>query len=324
MIRYKKDTIVKVLLIICMMVYSVIFLIGCANEEEQLIEESDYWIYYVDKNNTEVIPQPYSLQSERIEDQIKEFLLELQKKPTDINYKKTISDTITIREFFLTEEGQLTINFDGNYKTLSGISEILHRAAIVKTLTQVEGVVYIEFNVNGQPLMNNNDKPIGFMTKDTFIDTASGRVRYNQEVTMTLYFANKKGNRLVDTRVTKVYDGTVSMEQMIIEQLIRGPAVIQGTKEGTLYPSVPDKTKLIKVTTKDGVCYVNLSTEFLEKIPDITDEVAIYSIVNSLAEVSKITKVKFTIEGEDVDKYRENIDFDNFFERNLDLVVKKE
>ncbi len=324
MIRYIKDTIGKAILVLGMMAYSIIFFVGCTNGEEQMGVESDYWIYYVDNNDTQVIPSPYSPKSIGTEDLIKEFIKELQKAPSSVNCKTTIPETIMIKDFVLTDEGQLTINFDGNYKGLSGISEILHRAAIVKTLSQVEGVTYIEFYVNGQPLINSNEKPIGFMTKDTFIDNTGGRVKHNQEITMTLYFANKKGNGLVDTRITKVYDGTVSMEQMIIEQLIMGPSVIQGTTEGTLYPSVPEKTKLIKVTSKDGVCYVNLSAEFLEKIPDITDEVAIYSVVNSLAEVPNITKVKFTIDGEELKKYRENIPFDGFFERNLDLVVKKD
>lgn len=324
MIRYIKDTIGRFVLVLSIIIFSIIFLTGCSNVEEQVASESDYWIYYVDNNDTEVVPEPYTPKGTSAEELIKEYIGELQKAPISMKYKTTIPDSIMIKDFLLTEEGQLTINFDGNYKALSGITEILHRAAIVKTLTQVEGVTYIEFYVNSQPLMNSNEKPIGFMTKDTFIDNTGGRVKHNQEVTMTLYFANKKGNGLVDTRITKVYDGTVSMEQMIVEQLIKGPSVIQGATEGMLYPSVPEKTKLIKVSTKDGVCYVNLTAEFLEKIPDITDEVAIYSVVNSLVEVPNITKVKFMIDGEELEKYRENIKFDIYFERNLDLVVIKE
>ena len=58
-----------------------------------------------------------------------------------------------------------------------------------------------------------------------------------------------------------------------------------------------------------------------QSLPGVTDEVVIYSIVNSLAEISGVSKVQFMVNGEVQKKYRENIPFDGLFERNLDLVT---
>ena len=61
-------------------------------------------------------------------------------------------------------------NISSEYKKLSVTQEILCRAAIVKTLCQVEDVTYVSFLVDGQPLKDSLDKPIGFMTAEDFID----------------------------------------------------------------------------------------------------------------------------------------------------------
>lgn len=304
----------------CMILLFCTFLTGCKGKKQVQEEESKYKIYYLDNKETRIVSVPYKPKGNSTKQLIKEFITQLEKDPENLSYKKAKPDIIGIKNYKLTEDGQLTLNFDGNYKSLTGITEILCRAAIVKTLGQIEGIEYIEFNVNGQPLMNTNEKPIGFMKQDDFIGNTGGKTDYNQEVTMTLFFANKKGNALLETRVTKIYDGTISMEQLIMEQLINGPGAIKGLKEDNLYPTIPSSTSLIKVSTKDGLCYVDLSKEFLEKIPEITDEVAIYSIVNSLVEMPSVNKVKFLIEGEEQKTYRETMTFNQYFERNLDIV----
>ncbi len=65
---------------------------------------------------------------------------------------------------------------------------------------------------------------------------------------------------------------------------------------------------------------MDFNADFLDKLPDISDEVAVYSVVNSLVEISGINRVQFTIEGEAYKTYRETLAFDGMFERNLDLV----
>lgn len=72
----------------------------------------------------------------------------------------------------------------------------------------------------------------------------------------------------------------------------------------------------MNVSTKEGICYVDLNEKFIEKLTDITDEVAIYSIVNSLVELPGINKVQFRINGETVEAFH-NTNLAVLFERNL-------
>ena len=53
----------------------------------------------------------------------------------------------------------------------------------------------------------------------------------------------------------------------MINQIINGPT------ELGLYPTVPEGTTLLNVTTKESICYVDLNEKFLEKLPNISDEV---------------------------------------------------
>jgi germination protein M len=295
-----------------------LILTGCNNKRSKLDNDETKdikKIYYIDTNETKIVSQDYSPVGKTKEDLVKEYLEVLNKDPKDINMKKALPENIRVEEFFFNEDGRLTINFNSDYKSLIGISEVLCRATIVKTLSQIQDVEYIEFNVNGQPLMGPNEKPIGLMEGSDFIDNTRA-----EDVFVTIYFANKKGKALVSSNLKISYDGNRSMEQLIIQQLISGPDVIEGPIEEDMKKSIPDGTELIKVTTKDGICYVDFNDKFMNNIPKVNDEVAIYSVVNSLVELSGINKVKFTINGEVKKNYGDGIPFDGLFERNLEIV----
>ena len=133
-------------------------------------------------------------------------------------------------------------------------------------------------------------------------------------------YANKKGNALVSSNLKISYDGNRSIEQLIVQQLISGPGVIEGPIDEEMKKSIPDGTELNKITTKDGICYVDFNDKFMAHIPEVNDEVIIYSVVNSLVELSSINKVKFTINGETKKNYGDKIPFDGLFERNLEIV----
>lgn len=292
---------------------SFLILTACNNSKENE-KTSDHYVYYIDKDETKLISKPYKQTATTTDELVKEYLTALSSNQEDFSIKKAIPESVMINKYNINDDGQLTIDFDSKYSSMGQITEILCRAAIVKTLSQIGGIKYILFTVNDQPLMNSSDKPVGVMTSNDFIDSTSNNY---QKANITLFFANKKGDKLVESNLRVTYDGTISMEQLIIEQLIQGPI-----EEGQ-YPTIPSNTSLIKVITKNEICYVDFNKEFLVKVPNITDEVAIYSVVNSLIELSNVSKVRISIDGVQKKTYRETIPLDVFFERNLDIVQTK-
>ena len=103
------------------------------------------------------------------------------------------------------------------------------------------------------------------------------------------------------------------MERLVVEQLIEGP-------EEDANPTIPASTKVQNVVVEDGVCYVNLSEAFLNSEYDVTAQVCIYSLVNSLSELTGLNKVQILINGETVTSFRDIISLEDSLERNLDII----
>ncbi len=283
-------------------------------------EYEGYYIFCVDANETKVQYEKYTPKSSKTDQVIQEFLNQMQKDPKEISMKKAIPDNVKVDEYLLSGTGELTLYLDSAYGNYSGVNEILRRAAIVKTLCQIPAVDSVQFYVAGQPLTDSNSNAIGFMTADTFIDNTGGESVYQQSATLNMYFATKDGAALEMVPVQITYDATIPLEQMTIEQLIKGPNSIEGITRGEILPTIPDGTVLNNITVKEHTCYVDFSNEFLNKPDNISPEVAVYSVVNTLVELSTINKVQFSIDGEQVLLYNDTINFGAVFERNLDLV----
>ena len=129
-----------------------------------------------------------------------------------------------------------------------------------------------------------------------------------------MYFANDKGDKLVKENFSVAYSRNVSIERAVVEQLIKGPDI---TTNGM---TLPVNLKLLNISVKDGICYVNLDSSFLTEIVNVSSTIPIYSIVDSLCELSNIDKVQFLINGDSKKVYRESISLDAPFEMNVDII----
>ena len=296
--------------------------IGCQNQDENEKEESSYKIYYLNNAKTQVVSESYKMRATTPKEQLQEIESALNTMtPKDLTYRKALPDNVVLKLQHDAQKEQVKVILDANYNTLTGTSEILCRAVIVKTVCQIKQVETVEFIVDGKPLTNKQGVAVGFMNASDFIDNTGGETNYTQDALVTLFFSNEKGTKLKETRVKITYNGAIPIEQMVVEQLIKGPEGIE--KKGILR-SVSKNTKLLRITVKDGICYVDFDAELLNKPAGITDEVVIYSIVNTLVELPKINKVQFTINGQQTSIFTDGTTFDVAFERNLDIVESEE
>ena len=286
----------------------VALLTSCSsNAKEADKVENEYQVYYIDSKSSGIVSEGYVPLGETKEQLVVELLGALQKEPTNMLNKKAIPEGVTIMDYRIVDE-QLILNLDTKYSELKGIPEVLCRATIVKTLCQIQGIDFVLFNVNGQPLIDSNGIQIGLMTAEFFIENTGAETNYK----VTLYFTNETGDLLKKTSRNIFYTGTSSIEELVINQIINGPT------ESGLYATVPAGTTLLNVSTKESICYVDLNEKFLERLPEVSENVAIYSIVNSLVELPGINKVQFRINGQPAETLQ-NTDLDILFERNLTI-----
>ena len=303
---------IKIFLLLAMCIF---LMTGC--KKEAVLEEGQSAIYYLNKDGTSVVPVAYEITGETAEKKIEELLLKLEEAPESLDYRRTIPENVTLLQYTL-DRKQLYLDFSSEYLNLDKATEVLVRAAIVHTMTQVEEVSYIGFQIAGEPLKDTKGNNIGLMNANTFLDNMGSEENATKIVKLNLYYANKSGDKLKTQSSVLEYNANVAVEKVVVEQLIAGPS-----EEG-FFATIPKDTKVMSITTKDGVCYVNLDTAFTGQGYDVLGAVTIYSIVNSLTEISGISSVQILVNGETSITYKDNISLETIFQRNPEIIEKGE
>ena len=287
---------------------------GCGKTET--VSEGPF-IYCLNKDATSIVPVSVMVTGDGPEIQVEEFLAKLEEIPESVDLRRTLPESVYLLNYTL-DRKQLHLDFSPEYSNMDKATEVLVRAAFVKTMAQIDGVSYIGFRVAGEPLLDSKGNAIGLMNENTFLDNMGSEENATKITTMNLYFANKKGDKLKAQNCVVEYNANVAVEKVVVEQLIAGPV------EAEYYPTIPKDTKVMSVTTKDGVCYVNLDTGFTGQGYDVLGSVTIYSIVNSLTDLPGIAGVQILVNGETNINYKNNISLETTFQRNLEVIEKGE
>lgn len=305
----------KVLCILCTVIL-VFGMTGCGEKtDKQLIS---YQVFYINSDGSGLTGKTYQLKDAKqdLVSVIKELIIRLQ-TPQDESLKSPIDEGIQVVDYQI-KENQLSVYFSAGYNNKSGLDEILSRAAIVKTLCQIQEIEYVEFYVEDQPLMLSGNA-VGLMSQESFVDELNPQDQKQSKETV-LYFANKQGNRLKKITTDITYNAVEPIARLLVEQLIAGVSSIQNIDETKLQSAVPSKTTLNNLTIRDNICYLDLSKDFEQQDPNVSSEVIVYSIVDTLCELPEVTKVQFSVDGEQKEKYGDLEGFNKPLERNLDLL----
>ena len=281
---------------------------GCkANEEGAML------VYYVTQEETSITYETYENEEEGGEALVQELLDRLQTAPEDADLIQTIpSDveilSLTVGSYFV------GINFSEEYYTMSSNREVLTRAAIVRTLLQVENIVSVYFTVEGEALVDSMGRAVGSMTEDTFVDNPGEQINSSISTTLTLYYANSDGTALVTEEREVKYSSNTSLEKVVMQQLIAG------AKESGHQSTLPSSTNLITIAVSDGICYVNLDESIKNQSYEISEAVVLYSIVNSLTAIPEVDKVQISYNGDSTGKFMISYDLSTLYEKDLSLL----
>lgn len=305
----------KVLCILCTVIL-VFGMTGCGEKTDKQL--MSYQVFYINSDGSGLTGKTYQLKDAKqdLVSVIKELIIRLQ-TPQEESLKSPIDEGIQVVDYQI-KENQLSVFFSAGYNNKSGLDEILSRAAIVKTLCQIQEIEYVEFYVEDQPLMLSGNA-VGLMSQESFVDELNPQDQKQSKETV-LYFANKQGNRLKKITTDITYNAAEPIARLLVEQLITGVSSIQNIDETKLQSAVPSKTTLNNLTIRDNICYLDLSRDFEQQDPNVSSEVIVYSIVDTLCELPEVTKVQFSVDGEQKEKYGDLEGFNKPLERNLDLL----
>jgi len=287
---------------------------GCSGTQDTVKEEkSGYQVYYADENY-QLVSENFAIDgedSQAVLDKLMAKALETEK----VSLKLTPSTDILVLNHYI-DDKVLYVYFNDAYNLLSTVDEVLFRAAFVRTMTQLDTVNYVSFYVADQPLATDSGVVVGIMKASDFI-SGTDEPDSVQWVDATLYFSNEEGTGLVAETREVAYSAISQFVQIMLEQLIAGPQT-KGLKA-----TLPSNLKVIGVSIKDGICYVNLSKAFLDSAVDASSEIIIYSVVNTLCSLNSVKKVQFLINGSSEVNFRDTISLTEIFERNLDLIIEE-
>lgn len=118
--------------------------------------------------------------------------------------------------------------------------------------------------------------------------------QYRQTI-VSLYFADKDtGELLPEARMIDIKEIINDPYNVLMNMLIEGPKNEKFTKV------IPDGTKVLNINKEGDTLTIDFSSEFLnyDKNADIAKNNLIYSIVNTMTELTEINHVKFLVNGE--------------------------
>ena len=273
-------------------VMTIVIMAGCSAQQHSESGANGVTVYYINNDETKTESYPYTLKTIDARGTVEELLEKLSEKSANAQYKAPLAMGFEIRDYTF-DDGTIVLNMSPEYKKLVFTTEVLVRAAIVKTLCGSGYVKEVYFTVDGEPLMDHSGFEVGKMDAGTFISNDGNEINTYEEADVMLYFASVDGNTLIGVYRNKFYSTSMPLERFVVDELIAGPS---GQVEG-LYPSINPQTSVLSINSKDGVCYVNLSGDFLIPYGNVPTNISVYAIVNSLCELPNIDKVQILVDG---------------------------
>ena len=293
---------------------------GCSVESQTEKAESvsnQYYLYYINKDETKVVKVQYYPEQERAEFMIQDFMGILNSQEANGENQALLPSGVQLVTYRL-NESLLELEFNSDYSNISRTREILVRAGVARTFLQIPGVTGVKIFIGSQELTDSKGQAVGVIDSNTFVEMwGSDKDAYRYD-TFTLYFTDKSGEHLVAEQRNVYYKRILPRERVILEQLAKGP-MVKGH-----YPTIPQDTDILGVEVSDNICYVNFSSAFSDSGVDIPVNTMIYSVVNSLLDTSSADKVQISIEGNTEATLSDGTSLYNLFNKNTDLILKED
>ena len=289
---------------------------GCAqknNTEAETLGENVYRVYFINSEKNELLSHTVEITAGDDETVIYKLCSALKDPKWGSGEISVFNGDVQLNNFIINDR-VLQLYFSDDYYSMNNIAEIMFRSAIVKTVSQISSIDYVMFYVADQPLKNQSGSLVGLMNGSSFINDVEDELESVKWIDTTLYYADSTGTLLCGEKIQLAYTQGTPIEQVIVEKLIKGSDLSECRN------AVSSSVKILGVNIKDGVCYVNFDGEFLSGVVDVSPEVTIYSIVNSLCELKNVNKVQILVNGSYDCVFRDTFNLSSAYERNLDLI----
>lgn len=326
--RYRMKTVFRKSACLLLIVLLILSCAGCGSIRKLFNHSSDdkkdsadigYQIYYIDSSGKDLYPYAYKLAATKEEGIIQECINMLSNVPAEIDCDPVLGTDLQLQKYeFNSDTKTLAMYFGSDYNALSAEKQILYRTAIVKTMTQFNGIIdYVTFNVDGNWLTNDAGEPM-LMKNNDYIISIQDDQNDLEDADIVLYFASLDGSGLVPFTVHRKYDPSMPLESVVLDALIVGPVTDDCNEV------LSQNTQVKDVYVEDGVCHVDFNSAFLTLVGNQSFQINVYSVVNSLTSLDEVESVEITVNGEQVKDAPDGIDLSGALTANMDLLQSRQ
>ncbi len=276
-------------------------------------------IYYLNTNKGGIEPLAKRYDNEQTKNEILEDVFKLFSENQQVakaGLVTTKPEDLKILSYVVDDAGAMTVNFSSEYKDMTNIEEINFRSAFVWTFTDLEFVKKIKFQIDDLPYNNNTSNTVEYFDRTNIIVEPTIVLDKVVKRDITLYFAKtfSDGNLyLVKEQRTTTAEEDIPVEEVIVSELIKG-----SMDDNKSY--IPSDLRVRTVKRENFICFIDLDEKFLEgNLTEREQKIRVYSLVNSLTELSNVDKVQILINAKKTKGF-ENIDISKPLKRNESIV----
>lgn len=270
---------------------------GCSSDNRVLSgsggsSQNEIELYYLNETEDQLEHVPYVMTEPDQKSQVAELIGEVSQEPPDKHLRSLLPKGVEITNSGKVDGSTLTLDLSENVNHVESSRRTLMVGGLVRTFLQIQGLKKMKITAGGHSLTDSYGNEVGVLTSSSFVENEGKSINSYQHTTMTLYFADKTGKKLVPEVRTVTYSSNEPIERAVVEALISGP---EESGHGAVLPS--DAT-ILGTNSQNGVCYVNFGQNVQNPMLNVNSELSLYAVVNSLIDtVPRIKKVQFSIEG---------------------------
>ena len=307
----------------------ILSLAGCQNIENlvksRLQRSSDksgsgYNIYYLNQNGDGILGTAYQLTSTTEESIVDECMKALAEEPEKSVYRAVLTGPAAVENYkYDKQKKSLAIYFSESFELMPETSQLLTRAAVVKTMTQFRNIVdYVTIKIGGSWLTGANGEVLR-MDRDFFVSEITNDLDLHEDARMTLYFLSENGRKLAAYEATQRYYNYSkdSLAAVVMDALLRGPVTDQ-------YRSpLSSSIQVRSIHISDGLCTVDFNRAFLTPVENVPYKMTVYSVVSTLCALGTVNEVNITVEGETVTEAPEDVVLSGPMTPDTSLIEKR-
>ncbi len=291
----KQHKLILFLVSMLLVISALIAVIIAANNRNT--QTTDVTFYYLNSSGTSISPELRTVRYSKDEELPVRVVSLLTKAPKTAGNTAIADKKTTLNSIKYVNDTDVTVDFSKEFITENASHNVLAAYAVTKTLCGLEGIERVKVTVCGADILAPDGTVIDFTSSEQIkTDTEKSP---ESSVTTTLYYPINSRNAMRGEERELRADNKETMEVYILRELATGDV-----PDGTSRP-VTDASAVLSATSKDGICYVNLSGGYFSKNKSASDKerLMIYAMVNSLTELDSVYEVQFLEDGKKISDF---------------------